>query len=104
MESDKMDSTRALLIPTDSLVSILRNTMPYDMFPLAHSLIWQARRNLPDDQHLTLGDVLDIIDVFTRGNFQRESIFDRLPGFLAGLKVAPFEDLHQDCRAAVVRG
>jgi len=99
-----MESTRALPIPTDSLVNLLRNTMPYDMFPLAHSLIWQARRNLPDDQHLTLGDVLDIIDVFTRGNFLRNSIFDRVPGFLAGLKVAPFDDLQQACRAVVVRG
>jgi hypothetical protein len=27
-----------------------------------------------------------------------------VPGFLAGLKVAPFDDLQQACRAVVVRG
>lgn len=85
---------------------VLYSIMPYDMVPYAVSAFYASYRTLPaawETQAITLTHFFDTLDLFTRGNFQRVSIFDRLAGCLAGMRVADFETLDHHSRIVLAR-
>jgi hypothetical protein len=96
----------------DSLISVfdvnhvLNSIMPYDMVPRAVSDFYESYRELPDvwnTTHITLRHLFHILEIFTRTTDQREAIFDRLAGCLAGMRVADFEVLHAHAQVVLAR-
>jgi hypothetical protein len=96
----------------DSLISVfdvnhvLNSIMPYDMVPYALSDFYESYRELPDvwnTTHITVNHLLNTLEIFTRTNYQREAIFERLAGCLAGMKVADFEVLHARIQVVLAR-
>lgn len=97
-----MEST----IPISDIDRVLANIMPYDMVPHALAAFYASYRTLPgtwDIRHITLNHLFDTLDTFTRGNFQRGPIFDRLSGCLAGMGFADFPVLHAHAQAVLMR-
>jgi hypothetical protein len=85
---------------------VLYSIMPYDMVPYAMSTFYASYNDLPDgrDTHaITLAHLFDTLDLFTRGNFQRVSIFDRLAGCLAGMRISDFETLDHHSQTVLAR-
>jgi hypothetical protein len=85
---------------------VLYSIMPYDLVPYAVSAFYASYHELPDGrdtQVITLTHLFDTLDLFTRGHFQRVSIFDRLSGCLAGMRVADFEVLDHHSQAVLAR-
>jgi len=85
---------------------VLYSIMPYDMVPSALAAFHASYRHLPtgwETQFVTLTHLFDTLDLFTRGNSQRVSIFDRLSGCLAGMRVTDFEVLDHQSRAVLAR-
>ena len=87
-----MESIRSKSLPFIDTIIILQSIVPYDIFPSFNRSLCATFRG-SHEQTLNLGDFLDWLDETTRGEQQRDAIYDRLVGHLAMHKVGAYDQL-----------
>jgi len=84
-----MDSLLIKTLSTQEVASILQLIFPYDLTPVILTSFHVKSRG----REVTLNFLFDFLELETRGDSERQSVFGRLVGELAGRRIGDFDSL-----------
>jgi hypothetical protein len=85
----QMESILSKSLSTEEVISILQLIFPYDLTPMILSSFHVKSRG----REVTLQFLFDFLELVTRGESERYSVFGRLVGELAGRRIGDFDSL-----------
>lgn len=84
-----MESILSKSLTTEEVASILQLIFPYDLTPMILSSFHTKSRG----RQVTLQFLFDFLELETRGDSERYTVFGRLVGELAGRRIGDFDSL-----------